>query len=62
MVKSRNPKIMNKARTNLTLQGEDAQLLDNLKLFIEQKYNYKLPLIEVVRKALRELDRFERNN
>ncbi len=61
MTKSSKSK-MNKMRTTLTIQGDDAKLLNDLKVNMESKYNFKLSLIEVVRKALRELDKIERSN
>jgi len=58
MVKKRHLK-MHKLRTTLTIQGEDAELLNELQIRFKEKYNLTLPLIEIVRKALRELNKIE---
>ena len=50
---------MHKLRTTLTIQGEDAELLNELQIRFKEKYNVTLPLIEIVRKALRELNKIE---
>lgn len=50
---------MNKLRTTLTIQGEDAEFLYNLQAQFKEKHNVNLPLIEIVRKALRELAKTE---
>lgn len=53
----REPK--NKERTTLTLIGEDVRILIELQRKLEAKYNIPLKYIDIVRKAMRELQSLE---
>jgi hypothetical protein len=54
----REPK--NKNRTTLTLIGEDVEILIELQRKLEAKYNFPLRYIDVVRRAMRELQSVEK--
>lgn len=54
----REPK--NKDRTTLTLIGEDVTILIELQRKLEAKYNFPLKYIDVIRRAMRELQTAEK--
>ncbi len=53
-------KLKNKDRTTLTLIGEDVEILIELQQKLEAKYNFPLKYIDVVRRAMRELQAVEK--
>lgn len=53
----REPK--NKDRTTVTLIGEDVRILIELQKSFEVKFKISLPYVEIVRKALREMQASE---